>query len=30
VDQIGAEQETLRPKTEGDAARKRVAVETYA
>jgi RNA polymerase sigma factor (sigma-70 family) len=30
VDQIGAERETLRPKTEGDAARKRVAVETYA
>jgi len=30
VDQIDAERETLRPETEGDAARKRVAVETYA
>jgi RNA polymerase sigma factor (sigma-70 family) len=30
VDQISAERETLRPKTEGNAARKRVAVETYA
>jgi RNA polymerase sigma factor (sigma-70 family) len=30
VETIGAERETLRPKTRDDATRKRVAVETYA